>query len=142
MIADIDLFYLKFFNDDDRQTVIDHGPLFLAGRISVIRSWTPAVEQYINKIKAMLTGRNAQVTLGVQEQSLSDKGLEMISEEVQGPLTTILSSELVLNAGIYMNIKMLLMGEETENTTIEQVTLPVAVTSVHASPEILPQEII
>ncbi|KAF9604666.1 hypothetical protein IFM89_008997 [Coptis chinensis] len=53
MMADKNLFYFKFVNDEDKQRVIDHEPLFLAGRIFVVRPWTPSIDKYRNGIKAL-----------------------------------------------------------------------------------------
>ncbi|KAF9600170.1 hypothetical protein IFM89_004994 [Coptis chinensis] len=53
MMADKNLFYFKFVNDEDKQRVIDHEPRSFLGRIFVVRPWTPSIDKYRNGIKAL-----------------------------------------------------------------------------------------
>ncbi|KAF9607838.1 hypothetical protein IFM89_002055 [Coptis chinensis] len=90
MIDDKDLFYFKFFNKEDRQIVIDHGPLFLAGRIFVVRSWSPKNENtpvIITEDKDQTKGdkQGDQDTLNTQgmEGLNYEKAQDDIQEEAQ-----------------------------------------------------------
>ncbi|KAF9610146.1 hypothetical protein IFM89_020278 [Coptis chinensis] len=82
MIADRELFYFKFFNDEDKQTVIDHGPIFLAGRIFVVRPWSPTVEEYRNGIKVV----PLWVKLDIPKHLWTKRGLEMVTSVLGDPL--------------------------------------------------------
>ncbi|KAF9604458.1 hypothetical protein IFM89_006740 [Coptis chinensis] len=53
IIADGDLFYFKFVIEEDRKMVIEHGPLFIAGRIFVVRPWSESIGQHRNKMKSL-----------------------------------------------------------------------------------------
>ncbi|KAF9610268.1 hypothetical protein IFM89_021829 [Coptis chinensis] len=75
MTADRELFYFKFFNDEDKQMVIDQGPIFLAGRIFVVRPWSTTVEEYRNGIKAI----PIWVRLDIPKHLWTKNGLEMVS---------------------------------------------------------------
>ncbi|KAL5718274.1 hypothetical protein ACHQM5_011194 [Ranunculus cassubicifolius] len=53
MAADRDLFYFKFCNEEDRRSVMDRGPVFIAGRIFIVQPWSPEIEvkrQQINVV--------------------------------------------------------------------------------------------
>ncbi|KAF9621306.1 hypothetical protein IFM89_019392 [Coptis chinensis] len=53
MVADKDLFYFKFVNEEDRQLVIELGSLFIASRVLVVRPWSESVEQQCSKIRSL-----------------------------------------------------------------------------------------
>ncbi|KAF5176160.1 hypothetical protein FRX31_034253, partial [Thalictrum thalictroides] len=42
---DEDMFYFHFNNEEDREYVLDEGPVLLAGKLFVVRAWTREVEE-------------------------------------------------------------------------------------------------
>ncbi|KAF5187086.1 Rna exonuclease, partial [Thalictrum thalictroides] len=53
MVADDDLFYFKFQSEDDKIMVIDKGPIFIAGRLFVLKFWSPEVDKGKNLISSV-----------------------------------------------------------------------------------------
>ncbi|KAF9613585.1 hypothetical protein IFM89_009255 [Coptis chinensis] len=82
MIADQNLFYFKFVNDEDRQLVIDHGPLFLAGRIFVVRPWFPALENLRNGITAL----PIWIKMDLPKHLGTKNGIDFISSIIGEPI--------------------------------------------------------
>ncbi|KAF9612724.1 hypothetical protein IFM89_003266 [Coptis chinensis] len=82
MIADINMFYFKFINDEDKQLAIDHGPLFLTSRIFVVRPWSPAVEKYRNGIKAL----PIWVRLDLPKHLWMKNGIDFVSSIIGEPI--------------------------------------------------------
>ncbi|KAF5191994.1 hypothetical protein FRX31_018418 [Thalictrum thalictroides] len=44
MATDDDYFYFKFSNDEDKRTIMEKGPLFIAGRFFVVKPWDNEIE--------------------------------------------------------------------------------------------------
>ncbi|KAF9615610.1 hypothetical protein IFM89_024706 [Coptis chinensis] len=82
MIADKNLFYFKFVNDEDRQLVIDHGPLFLAGRIFVVRPWFPVVENLRNGITAL----PIWIRMDLPKHLWTKNGIDFVSSIIGEPI--------------------------------------------------------
>ncbi|KAF9596140.1 hypothetical protein IFM89_007193 [Coptis chinensis] len=51
--TDRDLFYFKFMDYEDRQKVLDGGPIFIAGRIFIIRPWSEDLEYQREHLKSV-----------------------------------------------------------------------------------------
>ncbi|KAF9626206.1 hypothetical protein IFM89_031333 [Coptis chinensis] len=49
--TDRDLFYFKFMDYEDRQKVLDGGPIFIAGRIFIIRPWSKDLQYQREHLK-------------------------------------------------------------------------------------------
>ncbi|KAF5182712.1 Rna exonuclease [Thalictrum thalictroides] len=45
MVVDEEMFYFKFTSDEDKMGVIEKGPIFIAGRLFVLRLWSPEIEK-------------------------------------------------------------------------------------------------
>ncbi|KAF9597553.1 hypothetical protein IFM89_019544 [Coptis chinensis] len=82
MIADKDLFYFKFINDEDRQLVLENGPIFLAGRIFEVRTWSPEVEQQRNKIKVL----PIWVKINLPKLFWMKNGIDFVSSLIRKPI--------------------------------------------------------
>ncbi|KAF9621091.1 hypothetical protein IFM89_016525 [Coptis chinensis] len=82
MMADKNLFYFKFVNDEDKQRVIDHEPLFLAGRIFVVRPWTPSIDKYRNGIKAL----PIWIRVDLPKHLWTKNGIDFISSIIGEPI--------------------------------------------------------
>ncbi|KAF5208135.1 hypothetical protein FRX31_002278 [Thalictrum thalictroides] len=53
MVADADVFYFKFHSEQDKMAAIDKGPIFIAGRLFVVRFWSPESEKGKNFISSI-----------------------------------------------------------------------------------------
>ncbi|KAF9618718.1 hypothetical protein IFM89_002413 [Coptis chinensis] len=82
MIADRDLLYFKFVNEEDRKMVIEHGPLFIAGRIFVVRPWSESIEQHRNKMKSL----PIWVKLDLPKQLWTSNGIDFVSSIIGEPI--------------------------------------------------------
>ncbi|KAF9603430.1 hypothetical protein IFM89_036131 [Coptis chinensis] len=51
--TDRELYYFKFNLDEDRKQVLDADPIFIAGKLFVVRQWTREVEAQKNKITSI-----------------------------------------------------------------------------------------
>ncbi|KAF5201693.1 hypothetical protein FRX31_008720 [Thalictrum thalictroides] len=47
------LYYFKFVNPEDRRKILEGGPIFVAGRITVIRPWAEDVYEEKNQISTV-----------------------------------------------------------------------------------------
>ncbi|KAF9588510.1 hypothetical protein IFM89_013004 [Coptis chinensis] len=82
MSADQELFYFKFVSDEDRQAVLDEGPVFMGGRCLVIGPWTQNVElqmKSLNTIPIWVKMHN------VPKVMQTDEGLGFIASKVGKP---------------------------------------------------------
>ncbi|KAF9619689.1 hypothetical protein IFM89_008366 [Coptis chinensis] len=52
--TDRELYYFKFNLEEERKQVLDADPVFIAGRLFVVRQWTREVEAQKNKITSLL----------------------------------------------------------------------------------------
>ncbi|KAF9625386.1 hypothetical protein IFM89_022191 [Coptis chinensis] len=82
MMAYKNLFYFKFVNDEDKQRVIDHEPLFLLGRIFVVRPWTPSIDKYRNGIKAL----PIWIRVDLPKHLWTKNGIDFISSIIGEPI--------------------------------------------------------
>ncbi|KAF9601650.1 hypothetical protein IFM89_021116 [Coptis chinensis] len=103
MIADRELFYFKFFNDEDKQMVIDQGSIFLAGRILVVRPWSTIVEEYRNGIKA----------IPIWKPSHEDQALDIVLAKSPEDSTSLDHSMVIFNEKV---------DELTENNASEDLS--------------------
>ncbi|KAF9598856.1 hypothetical protein IFM89_031976 [Coptis chinensis] len=85
MLADRELFYFKFINDEDRRFVIEHGPLFLAGRIFVVRAWSESIELHREK---KINSVPIWVKSDIPKQLWVDNGIGFISSIIGEPICT------------------------------------------------------
>ncbi|KAF5199003.1 zinc ion binding / nucleic acid binding protein [Thalictrum thalictroides] len=51
--TDKELFYFSFSDEEDRKKVIEGGPVFIAGRLFVVRKWTEEVEMLRSRVNTM-----------------------------------------------------------------------------------------
>ncbi|KAF9589266.1 hypothetical protein IFM89_022184 [Coptis chinensis] len=82
MIADRDLLYFKFVNEEDRKMVIEHGPLFIASRIFVVRPWSESIEQHQNKMKSL----PIWVKLDLPKQLWTGNGIDFVLSIIGEPI--------------------------------------------------------
>ncbi|KAF9611279.1 hypothetical protein IFM89_028703 [Coptis chinensis] len=53
MIADSELFYFKFGNEEDKRVVLESGPVFMAGRCFIVTQWSQNIERRRNSVQAV-----------------------------------------------------------------------------------------
>ncbi|KAF5198062.1 hypothetical protein FRX31_012351, partial [Thalictrum thalictroides] len=44
-VLDGDMYYFTFHNEEDKASVLDEGPFFMAGKLFIIQSWTRDIEE-------------------------------------------------------------------------------------------------
>ncbi|KAF9596585.1 hypothetical protein IFM89_012708 [Coptis chinensis] len=82
MSADQELFDSKFASDEDRQAVLDEGPVFMGGRCLVIGPWTQNVEIQMKSLNTIPIWVNMH---GVPKVMCTDEGLGFIASKVGKP---------------------------------------------------------
>ncbi|KAF5197585.1 zinc ion binding / nucleic acid binding protein [Thalictrum thalictroides] len=50
MTTDDEIFYFKFQQQDDKKTILEQGPVFIAGRLFVLKQWTQELEMNKHKL--------------------------------------------------------------------------------------------
>ncbi|KAF5186912.1 Rna exonuclease [Thalictrum thalictroides] len=83
MVADEEVFYFKFQNEEDKMTVIEKGPIFIAGRLFVIRLWSPEIEKGRNLISTVPIWVKLE---GVPKRLWSEEGLGFIASLIGRPV--------------------------------------------------------
>ncbi|KAF9608974.1 hypothetical protein IFM89_012151 [Coptis chinensis] len=53
MVADSDLFYFKFSNDEDKRKVLENPQIFMAGKCFIVTQWTQDIERRKDVVKAI-----------------------------------------------------------------------------------------
>ncbi|KAF9613609.1 hypothetical protein IFM89_009435 [Coptis chinensis] len=53
MVADSDLFYFKFSNEEDKRKVLENPQIFMAGKCFIVTQWTQDIERRKDDIKAI-----------------------------------------------------------------------------------------
>ncbi|KAF5202090.1 hypothetical protein FRX31_008320 [Thalictrum thalictroides] len=72
MVADDEVFYFKFQSEEDKILVIEKGPIFIAGRLFVLRFWSPEIEKGRNLISSVPIWVKLE---GVPKRLWSEEGL-------------------------------------------------------------------
>ncbi|KAF5175605.1 Rna exonuclease [Thalictrum thalictroides] len=83
MVADEEMFYFKFTSDEDKMGVIEKGPIFIAGRLFVLRLWSPEIE----KRKKLISSVPIWVKFeGVPKRLWSSEGLGFLASIIGRPV--------------------------------------------------------
>ncbi|KAF9614069.1 hypothetical protein IFM89_014869 [Coptis chinensis] len=53
MVADTDLFYFKFSNEEDKRKVLENSPIYIAGKCFIVTQWTQDIEKRKSAVKAI-----------------------------------------------------------------------------------------
>ncbi|KAF9618797.1 hypothetical protein IFM89_002665 [Coptis chinensis] len=53
MVADTDLFYFKFSNEEDKRKVLENSPIYIAGKCFIVTQWTQDIEKRKSTVKAI-----------------------------------------------------------------------------------------
>ncbi|KAF5203726.1 Rna exonuclease [Thalictrum thalictroides] len=83
MVADEDVFYFKFHTEEDKQMVLDKGPVFIAGRLFIVRFWTPENEKGKKLISSVPIWVNLE---GVPKRLWSEEGLGFLASLIGKPV--------------------------------------------------------
>ncbi|KAF9589523.1 hypothetical protein IFM89_025241 [Coptis chinensis] len=53
MVADAELFYFKFSNEEDKRKVLENSPIYIVGKCFIATQWTQDIEKRKNTVKAI-----------------------------------------------------------------------------------------
>ncbi|KAF9609974.1 hypothetical protein IFM89_019530 [Coptis chinensis] len=53
MVADSELFYFKFSNEEDKRKVLENSPIYIAGKCFIVTQWTQDIEKRKSTVKAI-----------------------------------------------------------------------------------------
>ncbi|KAF5203746.1 hypothetical protein FRX31_006667 [Thalictrum thalictroides] len=85
MVADEKVFYFKFHSEQDKMIVIEKGPTLIAGRLFMVKFWTPEAEKgkpIYSMVMRRLTPTSAkQVNVGPSTTSNSSNGFSCLQNE-------------------------------------------------------------
>ncbi|PIA58633.1 hypothetical protein AQUCO_00500524v1 [Aquilegia coerulea] len=76
------LYYFKFVDPDDRRRILEEGPIFVAGRIMVIRQWSGEVFDKKNQITSVPIWVKCY---DIPTQMWSKEGLSLIGSRIEKP---------------------------------------------------------
>ncbi|KAF9606891.1 hypothetical protein IFM89_029490 [Coptis chinensis] len=82
MVADKVLFYFKFGCEEDRQMVIEQGPIFVVGRVFVIRPWADDLDSQRKGIQKV----PVWVKMDLPKILWTDKGISFVAGRLGKPL--------------------------------------------------------
>ncbi|KAF9587518.1 hypothetical protein IFM89_003555 [Coptis chinensis] len=82
MVADKELFYFKFGCEEDRQMVIEQGPIFVVGRVFVIRPWTDDLDSQRKEIQTV----PVWVKMDLPKILWTEKGISFVARRLGKPL--------------------------------------------------------
>ncbi|KAF5208029.1 zinc ion binding / nucleic acid binding protein, partial [Thalictrum thalictroides] len=83
--TDEDFFYFKFSNDEDRRVVMDQGPVFIAGRIFILKPWNNSIESQRRQFRSIPLWVNVH---GVPKNLWTKEGLSYIGSLLGKPICT------------------------------------------------------
>ncbi|KAF5187207.1 Rna exonuclease [Thalictrum thalictroides] len=83
MVADRDIFYFKFLDESDRQLVLEIGPIFIGGKLFVVRPWTQEVEKLRKDVKTIPIWANLY---NIPKELWSEKGLSYLASLMGKPV--------------------------------------------------------
>ncbi|KAF9596289.1 hypothetical protein IFM89_008815 [Coptis chinensis] len=97
MVADTELFYFKFSNEEDKRKVLENSPIYIAGKYFIVTQWTQDIEKRKSTVKAIPIWVNLRAkevnAEGVDrtegnpnEVSMADLCLSAIAVESEGVL--------------------------------------------------------
>ncbi|KAF9607568.1 hypothetical protein IFM89_036930 [Coptis chinensis] len=81
--TDRDLFYISFSVSEDKQAVLEGGPIFIAGKIFVVMPWTPEAESQRNNVSTVPIWAKLSK---VPKELWTKKGLSFLASLIGGPL--------------------------------------------------------
>ncbi|KAF9603377.1 hypothetical protein IFM89_035622 [Coptis chinensis] len=81
--TDRDLFYMSFTASEDKQAVLEGGPIFIAGKIFVVMPWTPEAENQRNNVSTVPIWAKLSK---VPKELWTKKGLSFLASLIGGPL--------------------------------------------------------
>ncbi|KAF9602912.1 hypothetical protein IFM89_032794 [Coptis chinensis] len=136
MVADADLFYFKFSNEEDKRKVLENPQIFMAGKCFIVTQWTQDIERRKDVVKAipiwvnlynvpkvLWTGEGlgeentvhnaAPVTTSNNEINREDRGAQTVEGATGGTMNVINLGIGGLNvAGVDLNSPENTMGED------------------------------
>ncbi|KAF9619495.1 hypothetical protein IFM89_007243 [Coptis chinensis] len=83
MIADSELFYFKFTNEEDKLHVMELGPIYMAGNCFIVTPWSQDVEKRRKTIKGIPIWVNLY---DVPKELWSEEGLGVVASRLGRPL--------------------------------------------------------
>ncbi|KAF9624274.1 hypothetical protein IFM89_009182 [Coptis chinensis] len=81
--TDRDLFYISFTASEDKQAVLEGGPIFIAGKIFVVMPWSPEAESQRNNVTTVPIWAKLSK---VPKELWTKKGLSFLASLIGGPL--------------------------------------------------------
>ncbi|PIA42083.1 hypothetical protein AQUCO_02100147v1, partial [Aquilegia coerulea] len=71
--TDKELYYFNFHDEEDRKSVIEQGPVFIAGRLFVVRRWTEEVERLRDRVNTMPVWANFVIGFPLFSEAMTFK---------------------------------------------------------------------
>ncbi|KAF5194056.1 hypothetical protein FRX31_016361 [Thalictrum thalictroides] len=81
--TDEDYFYFKFVNEEDKRQVIEQGPIFIAGRIFVVKPWSNVVDSQRKQIKSIPLW---VIIHGIPKKLWTKEGLSYVGSLIGKPI--------------------------------------------------------
>ncbi|KAF9604658.1 hypothetical protein IFM89_008989 [Coptis chinensis] len=79
MVADTELFYFKFSNEEDKRKVLENSPIYIAGKCFIVTQWTQDIEKRKSTVKAIPIWVNMY---NVPKDLWTGEGLGFLAREV------------------------------------------------------------
>ncbi|KAF5192107.1 Rna exonuclease, partial [Thalictrum thalictroides] len=83
LTTDRELYYFNFSEDEDRKKIVEGGPVFIAGRLFVIRMWSEEVDRLGNKINTIPVWANLY---NLPKSMWTKKGISFVASLIGVPL--------------------------------------------------------
>ncbi|PIA35113.1 hypothetical protein AQUCO_03600049v1, partial [Aquilegia coerulea] len=81
--TDKELYYFNFHDEEDRKSVTEQGPVFIAGRLFVVRRWTEEVERLRDRVNTMPMWANLY---NLPKTLWTKKGISFVASVIGFPL--------------------------------------------------------
>ncbi|KAF5185338.1 hypothetical protein FRX31_025076 [Thalictrum thalictroides] len=93
MTTDDEIFYFKFQQQDDKKTILEQGPVFIAGRLFVLKQWTQELEMNKHKLLTL------PIWVKIYGNSLRCFGTKQVLAMLQAYLVNLFSATKPLVVG-------------------------------------------
>ncbi|KAF9618231.1 hypothetical protein IFM89_000866 [Coptis chinensis] len=127
MVADSNLFYFKFSNEEDKRKVLENPQIFMAGKCFIVTQWTQDIERRKDVVKAIPIWLNlynvpkVPVTTSQTEIDREERGVYIVECATEGTMNDMNLRTGGLNvAGVELNSREDTMGEDNETRVDER----------------------
>ncbi|KAF9613672.1 hypothetical protein IFM89_009635 [Coptis chinensis] len=106
MVADTELFYFKFSNEEDKRKVLENSPIYIAGKCFIVTQWTQDIEKRKSTVKAIPIWKQyneiGEVNIGNIDASIIPRRAKAVNAEgvdrTEGNPNEVSMADLCLSA--------------------------------------------